>query len=109
MHMSVFRIVVVIALLTGPAYAQQVPQLNAIEDWSGTKQKEKDAAVAKEKAYQESLKKIPDAKTSADPWGVVRAGDAAKTSTSKISNSKISNSKAATSVKPPTKTGADAD
>ena len=33
----------------------------------------------REKAYKESLKKIPDAKTSSDPWGTVRSNDAPKT------------------------------
>jgi hypothetical protein len=93
MHTNVFRIVAAIALLTGPAYAQQAPQLNAIEDWSGTKQKEKDAAVAKEKAYQESLKKIPDAKVSADPWG----------------NARMDTPKASAPAKPRTTTGSTAN
>jgi hypothetical protein len=34
----------------------------------------------RDKAYRESLKKIPDAKTSSDPWGNVRSVDTPKTS-----------------------------
>ena len=30
----------------------------------------------RDKAYKESLKKIPDAKVSSDPWGNVRSTDA---------------------------------
>jgi hypothetical protein len=78
--MRILAAAAVIALLTLPAYAQQAPQLNEIQDWSGTKQKEKDAAVARDKAYQESLKKIPDAKVSADPWGNARGADTPKAS-----------------------------
>jgi hypothetical protein len=33
---------------------------------------QKEAEEARDKAYRESLKKIPDAKVSADPWGNVR-------------------------------------
>jgi hypothetical protein len=78
-----------IVLLTAPAYAQ-MPSLNLLQDNSGPKtQEQKDAEEAKDKAYKESLKKIPDAKVSADPWGNVRT-DAPK---------------AAASAKPRTKTG----
>ena len=57
---------------------------------------------------RERTKVVPEAaaKTSADPWGNVRSGEAAKT---KTSASKTSTSKAANSVKPRTKTGTDAD
>jgi hypothetical protein len=33
---------------------------------------EKEADEVRDKAYKESLKKIPDAKVSSDPWGNVR-------------------------------------
>jgi hypothetical protein len=119
--MNVFRIVAVIALLTGPAYAQTL-----IQSFDEKTPQQKADDELREKFSKESQKKIPetDPKTSVDPWGNARGGDAAKTSTSKastaststskisnskISNSKISNSKTATSVKPPTKSGADAD
>ncbi len=63
----------VILLLTGSAYAQ-MPQMNLLQDNSPPKtQEQKDAEEAKDKAYKESLKKIPDAKGSADPWGNVRS------------------------------------
>ena len=51
---------------------------------------EKEQDAIKEKAYKDSLKKIPDAKASADPWGTVRSADAPK---------------AAAPAKPKTKTG----
>jgi hypothetical protein len=34
---------------------------------------EKAADAARDKAYKETLKKIPDAKASSDPWGGMRA------------------------------------
>jgi hypothetical protein len=65
-------------LLTGPAYAQ-VPSLNLLQDTTPPKTQEQiEQEQAKDKAYKESLKKIPDAKASNDPWGGVRNTDAAK-------------------------------
>ena len=76
--MRVLSAVAVIMLLTGPAYAQ-MPALNLLQDNSLAKTpEEKEAEEAKDKAYKESLKKIPDAKVSSDPWGNVRATPAPK-------------------------------
>jgi hypothetical protein len=41
---------------------------------------EKEAEAARDKAYKESLKKIPDAKASSDPWGNVRSANTPKAS-----------------------------
>jgi hypothetical protein len=77
--MKVFRMAVVIALLASPAYAQ-MPALNLMMDNKPAKtQDEKDAEAARDKAYKDSLKKIPDAKAPADPWGTVRSTDTPKT------------------------------
>jgi hypothetical protein len=67
-----------IALLAGPAFAQ-MPKMNLLQDLPSKTQEEKDADAERDKAYKESLKKIPDAKTSSDPWGSVRT-DAPKAS-----------------------------
>ena len=99
--MKVFRMAAVIVLLASPAFGQGVsssgaPSLNLLMDNKPAKtQDEKDADVAREKAYQDSLKKIPDAKAPADPWGNVRT-DAPKTATK-------------TTAKPKTKTGSAAN
>jgi hypothetical protein len=74
--MRVLAATAVIALLTGPAligpaYAQ-APHVNLMPEVASKTQEEKDADEARDKAYRESLKKIPDAKVSADPWGNVR-------------------------------------
>src|SRR6202167_4565126 len=106
--MKVFRIVAAIALLAGTAYAQ-TPQLIHSFDSKTPQQKADDELREKFAKEKEAPKKIPeaDAKTSVDPWGNVRRGAAAKTSTSKTataktstsntSNSKTSNSKTSNS------------
>jgi hypothetical protein len=69
---------------TGPAYAQmQTPTLNLLADGPSKTPEEREADEAKDKAYKDSLKKIPEAKSSSDPWGGVRSSDAPKTSTAK--------------------------
>jgi hypothetical protein len=90
--MKVFRIAAAIVLLTGPAYAQ-MPQINLVPELISKTPEEKEAEEARDKAYKESLKKIPDAKNT-DPWGNVRGGDTPK---------------AAAPTKPRTKTGSNAN
>ena len=94
--MRIFSLVAVVALLAGPAYAQDTPHINMAPQDVYKSPEEKAADEEREKAYKESLKKIPDAKTASDPWGGVRSADAPKTTT-----------KAAT--KPKTKTGSSAN
>jgi hypothetical protein len=93
--MRVFSAVAVVVLLTGPAYAQ-MPNVNLIPDARSLTPEEKEAQAEKDRAYKESLKKIPDVKAPSDPWGTVRSGDTPK-DTSK------------TSAKPRTKTGSTAN
>jgi hypothetical protein len=68
----------VAVLLTAPAYAQ-MPAMNMMPEVPSKSPEEKEQDAIKDKAYRESLKKIPDAKTSSDPWGTVRSNDAPKT------------------------------
>ena len=68
----------VVVLLTVPAYAQ-TPNVNLIPELQSKSPEEKEQEAIKEKAYRESLRKIPDAKASSDPWGTVRSTDAPKT------------------------------
>jgi hypothetical protein len=98
--MKVVRLAVVVALLASPAYAQ-MPSMNLLMDKPGKTQDEKDAEAAREKAYQDTLKKIPDAKAPADPWGTVRSPDAPKTAGPKTADK--------ASAKPKTKTGSTAN
>ena len=75
--MKVFRIAVLVALLTAPAYAQ-TPSINLMPEFQTKSPEEREQEAAQQKAYKESLKKIPDAKTSSDPWGTVRNNEAPK-------------------------------
>jgi hypothetical protein len=73
--MRVFRAAAMIALLAGPAYAQQteapMPQYGDINKSDKTPH-QIEADRAAEQAYKNSLGNIPD-KGASDPWGTVRA------------------------------------
>ncbi|MEH2526583.1 MULTISPECIES: hypothetical protein [unclassified Bradyrhizobium] len=69
----------VVVLLTAPAYAQ-TPNINLMPEFQSKSPEEKEQDAVKDKAYKESLKKIPDAKASSDPWGTVRSTDGPKDS-----------------------------
>jgi len=98
--MRVFRLAAVITFLASPAFAQ-VPPVNLLQDNRPPKsQEEKDAEAARDKAYKDSLKKIPDAKAPADPWGNVRSTD---TSAPKAAG------KSASTAKPKAKAGSSAN
>jgi hypothetical protein len=78
--MRIFRAAALAALLAGlsaPALAQS-PNINLMPETASKTPEEKEADAAREKAYRESLRKIPDAKTATDPWGNVRAAETPK-------------------------------
>jgi hypothetical protein len=81
--MKIFRAAALVASLAGlsaPAYAQmQTPNINLLPEFQSKTPEQKEADAVREKAYRESLKRIPDAKTSSDPWGNVRAAETPKT------------------------------
>ena len=91
--MRMLSAVAVMVLLAAPAYAQ-TPNINLMPEFQSKSPEEKEAEAVRDKAYKDSLKKIPDAKTSSDPWGAVRSTDAPKA--------------AAAPAKPKTKTGSSA-
>jgi hypothetical protein len=77
--MSILRIAAVFVLLTAPAFAQmQTPHVNLLSDGPSKTPEELERETAQQKAYKESLKKIPDAKGSTDPWGNVRSVETPK-------------------------------
>ncbi len=79
--MRILGAAAVIALLTGPAYAQMsTPNVNLIPELESKTPEQKEAEAERDKKYKESLKKIPDAKVSSDPWGNVRSTDTPKPS-----------------------------
>jgi hypothetical protein len=94
--MKVFRVAATMAVLAAPAYAQSTPNINLIPELQSKSPEEKEKEEVQQKAYKESLKKIPDARTSSDPWGTVRSADTPKTP-------------AKTATKPRTKTGSTAN
>jgi hypothetical protein len=103
--MRIFGAAVAVALLvatalpTGPARAQSsTPSINLLADQPSKTPEQIEKEEAQQKAYKESLKKIPDAKASSDPWGNVRSVDTSK-------DTPKERSKAAAPVKPKTKTG----
>jgi hypothetical protein len=102
------RIVGVAAItgwLASSAYAQFAPSF-ALNPTVSKTQEEKDADAVRDKAYRESLKKIPDAKAPPDPWGVARSVDTSKADTAKSTKtdaSKTDTSKPTTPAKPQTK------
>ena len=74
--MKVLRAAALIALLTTPVITPvfaQAPHINMMPELPTKTQEEKDADQVRDKAYQDSLRKIPDAKVSSDPWGNVRS------------------------------------
>jgi len=70
-----------LVLAAGPAVAQ-TPNINLMPELKSKTAEEKEQDAIRDKAYRESLKKIPDAKASNDPWGGVRSTDAPKPATS---------------------------
>jgi hypothetical protein len=103
--MRIFGAAVAVALLvatglpSGPARAQSsTPSINLLADQPSKSPEELEKEEAQQKAYKESLKKIPDAKVSTDPWGNVRSVDTSK-------DASKDRSKAAAPTKPKTKTG----
>ena len=49
------------------------PHINLLSDSPSKSPDEIEAEQERQKAYKDSLRKIPDAKTGNDPWGVVRS------------------------------------
>jgi hypothetical protein len=86
--MKILSAVAMVVLLAAPAYAQ-TPNINLMPEVQHKTPEEKEQEAIRDKAYRESLRKIPDAKTSSDPWGTVRS----------------ETPKAAAPAKPKTKTG----
>jgi hypothetical protein len=66
-----------VVLLTVPAHAQ-TPNINLMPELQSKSPEEKEQEAIRDKAYKDSLRKIPDAKTSSDPWGTVRSTEAPK-------------------------------
>jgi hypothetical protein len=74
--MRTFTIAMIVAMLTLPAYAQQrggganMPNPNVKTE--AQKAMEEKQRKADEKAYNESVSRIPDREQKLDPWGKIR-------------------------------------
>jgi hypothetical protein len=86
--MKIFRAAAILFLLASPAYAQ-APHLNLVPELTSRTPEEKEQDAIKDKAYRESLKKIPDAKGSSDPWGNMRSADTPKTSAKPVAKTRV--------------------
>jgi hypothetical protein len=89
--MRVFRAAAIVALLAGPAYAQDHVQRYGEEDKTKSlteQQSDKDA----EQAYKRSLGNIPD-KGPTDPWGSARSSDTPKTAAKPVAKTSAKSSK----------------
>jgi hypothetical protein len=77
MRMRVFAVAAVIALLAGPAYAQDksIPKYGDVDKDKTPQQIESEREA--ERAYKRSLGNIPD-QGPTDPWGNVRSESAPK-------------------------------
>jgi len=75
--MKILRGVAVCMLLVGPASAQSDgPHVNLVPEIQHKSPEEKAQDAIRQKAYQDSLRKIPDAQAPNDPWGNVRGAEA---------------------------------
>lgn len=79
-HMRVFRLAAVLVVLTSPAFAQALPGLGLPLGGGvpSLSPEEKEAQEIRDKAYKESLKKIPNQTAPNDPWGSARAAESQK-------------------------------
>ena len=76
--MKIFRVAALLALFAGPAYGQ-APSMNWIPEAKSKTPEEIERDNARDKAYRDSMRKIPDAKAANDPWGNVRGPDSRTT------------------------------
>jgi hypothetical protein len=75
-HMRTICAAAMIALLAGPAFAQQYGKITPAQS-TPKSQQEIESDRAAEGAYEKSLRNIPD-KPPADPWGNARSLNAPK-------------------------------
>ncbi len=79
------RAAALLALLAGPGLVPvatparaQMPNINLMPELASKTPEEKEKDAIADKAYRESLRKIPDTKVSSDPWGNVRGAETPK-------------------------------
>ena len=70
--MKVFCVAALAGLVTGPAYAQ-MPNINLMPEDPTKTMEQVEQEKARDKAYKDTLRAMPDAKASSDPWGGMRS------------------------------------
>ena len=80
--MRVFLAALMVAVMAGPAFAQQQPNVKYGEPEPDKTQAQKESDRQAERAYQRSLGNIQD-KGPSDPWGTVRSDGNPPKNTSK--------------------------
>lgn len=86
--MRAFSAAAIVIALAQPAFAQQPERMQRYGEEDKVKtQTERQAERDAQKAYDKSLKNIPD-KGPSDPWGTVRSNDAPKTAAPAAAKSK---------------------
>lgn len=81
--MRVVRIAMLIGLMTGPAFAQNMMPGFRLNDGKQMTDEEKARNKANEEAAKAARSTIPDGKVSSDPWATVRTTEPAKHAKSK--------------------------
>ena len=76
--MKILRAAMMFALFATPALAQ-APNINLIPELPSKTPEQIEQEKQLQREYRDSLRKIPDAKASNDPWGSVRGVDAGTT------------------------------
>jgi hypothetical protein len=74
LHKILHATVIVLLMMTGTVYAQMpTPGLHLKDETPSRTKEQREYDKALDRAYQSSIKKIPDAeKKSVDPWGNIR-------------------------------------
>jgi hypothetical protein len=74
--LKLFRAAAALAVLALPVAVPalaQTPNINLIPELKSRTPEEREQDAIADKAYRESLRKIPNAKADSDPWGNVRS------------------------------------
>jgi hypothetical protein len=98
--MRILSAAIMIALLAGPAAAQDKPVPRYGETDKEKSPQEKQAERDAEKAYQRSLGNIPEKAGGTDPWGTVRNDSPPKPAAAAPTAKKTKTSNGTTSQKP---------
>ncbi len=76
--MRTFVAALAFAVVAGPALAQ-MPSINMLDQGKPKTQEEVERGQAIDQAYKSTMKKVPDQKTSNDPWADVRGSSQSTT------------------------------